>query len=204
MLNKIKVERILDIIKKDNYYRTPVNIEINMKGNSMSWNCETFNVDNFTLNITKRYEDYNWSEYFIKYTKKTFGLDDTWYKLYFDEMTELIVLLHEIGHTICYNSFNDILNCYLFNMMSQTEFYENINMGMEEQLAYRKTRNEFKADSIACKIFKKHGVEMLSIVIGKPIKELKMEKLMYNLKQNKLNKSSEYILERRGKYVQRF
>ena len=170
----------------------------------MSWNCETFNVDNFTLNITKRYEDYNWSEYFIKYTKKTFGLDDTWYKLYFDEMTELIVLLHEIGHTICYNSFNDILNCYLFNMMSQTEFYENINMGMEEQLAYRKTRNEFKADSIACKIFKKHGVEMLSIVIGKPIKELKMEKLMYNLKQNKLNKSSEYILERRGKYVQRF
>ena len=204
MLDKNKVERILDIIKRDNYYRTQVNIKINLKGNTMTWNCKTFNVDDFTLNITKRYENYNWSEYFMKYTKKTFGLDDTWYKLYFDEMTELIVLLNEIGHTIFHNSFDYMSDCYLFNMMSQTEFYENINMGIERELAYRKTRSEFKADSIACKIFKKHGIEMLSIVIGKPIKELKREKLMYNLKQNKLNKSSEYILERREKYVQRF
>ena len=204
MLNKVKVERILDIIKKDNYYRTPVNIEINMKGNTMTWNCETRNINDFKLNITKRYEDYNWSEYFIKYTKKTFGLDDTWHKLYFDEMTELIVLLHEIGHTICHNGFDDMIDCHLFNSMSKTDFYKNVKIGMETELAYRKSRNEFKADSIACKIFKKHGVEMLSIVIDKSIKELKREKLMYNLKQNKLNKSSEYILERREKYVQRF
>lgn len=204
MLNKIKVERILDIIKKDNYYRTPVNIKINMKGNSMTWNCETFDLYNFKLNITNEYEDYDWGEYFMKYAKKTFGLDDTWYKLYFDEMTELIVLLHEIGHTIFHNSFDDMIDCCLFNSMSTTDFYKNIKKGMNERLAYRKARNEFKADSIACKIFKRHGVEMLSIVIGKPIKELKREKLMYNLKQNKLNKSSEYILERRGEYVQRF
>ena len=204
MLDKNKVERILDIIKRDNYYRTPVNIKINLKGNTMTWNCETFDLYNFKLNITNEYEDYDWSEYFMKYTKKTFGLDDTWYKLYFDEMTELIVLLHEIGHTIFHNSFDYMSDCYLFNMMSTTDFHKNVKKGMNEQLAYRRTRNEFKADSIACKIFKKHGVEMLSIVIGKSIKELKREKLMYNLKQNKLNKSSEYILERRGKYVQRF
>lgn len=204
MLSKVKVKRILDIIKKDNYYKTPVNIEINMKGDSMTWNCETFNVYDFKLNITKIYEDYRWSEYFMKYTKKTFGLDDTWYKLYFDEMTELIILLHEIGHTIHHNSFDDMIDCCLSNSMSETDFYMNLKIGMNSKLAYRKTRNEFKADSIACKIFKKYGVEMLSIVIGKPIKELKREKLMYNLKQNKLNKSSEYILERREKYVQRF
>ena len=117
---------------------------------------------------------------------------------------ELIVLLHEIGHTICNNNFDDMIDCYIFNQKSTTQFYENIEKGMARNLAYRKTRGEFKADSIACNIFKKHGVEMLSIVTGKPIKELKREKLMYNLNQNKLNKSSEYILERREKYVQRF
>lgn len=197
MLNKIKVERILDIIKKDNYYRTPVNIKINLKGNTMTWNCETFDLDDFKLNITNEYEDYDWSEYFMKYTKKTFGLDDTWYKLYFNEMTELIVLLHEIGHTICHNSFDDMIDCCLFNSMSKTDFYMNVKIGMKRELAYRKSRDEFKADLIACNIFKKHGVEMLSIITDKPIKELKREKLMYNLKQNKLNKSSEYISERR-------
>ena len=201
MLNKDKVERILDIIKRDNYYRTPVKIEINLNGNTRTWSCTSSNVNNFKLDISKRYEDYRWGEYFIKYTKKTFGLDDTWYKLYFDKMIELIVLLHEIGHTVYNNSFHDMESCWVFNARSKTDFHENIRKGMSKELAYRKARGEFKADSIACKIFKKHGIEMLSIIMDKPIKELKREKLIYSLNQNKLNKSSEYILERRGEYV---
>lgn len=198
MLSKGKVESILNIIKRDNYYRTPVNIQISLRGNAKSWSCETYNVNEFKIRITKRYEDYGWSKFFIKYAKKTFGLDDTWYELYFDEAMELIVLLHEIGHSICHNRFDDMIDCQLFNAVSKAEFYKNIKDGMARNLAYRKSRSEFKADSIACKIFKKYDVEMLSIVTGKTVKELKREKLIYNLKQNKLNKSSEYILERRG------
>ena len=134
----------------------------------------------------------------MKYAKKTFGLDDTWYKLHFYETTDLIVLLHEIGHMIHHNSLDNMSDCYLINTLSQSDYYKNMINGINRRLAYRKSRCEFKADSIACNIFKKHSIEMLSIITNKTVKELNREKLVYNLNQNKLNKTSKYILERRG------
>ena len=58
--------------------------------------------------------------------------------------------------------------------------------------------NNDLAFDTACNIFKKHSIEMLSIITNKTVKELNREKLVYNLNQNKLNKTSKYILERRG------
>ena len=173
MLTKCRIEKILELVKKEYNYmgNKPINILTNHKG---TWCAETTRFD-YTLRVGKNFEDYSFIIFYCKYLVEKFNFDLTWIEIDLQNTMNALVLLHEIGHMeqtmnmLITNEWVTKMNLTYNNYREKTMF-----MSTEEQLiAYRKIPYEYLADKFAVEIFSKYAVKILAILNGTTQKEIK-------------------------------
>ena len=173
MLTKCRIEKILELVKKEYDYmdNKPIYIDTNYKG---TWGAETTRFD-YTLKVSKNFNDDDFIPFYYEYLAKEFKFDLTWAEVDYENTMNAIVLLHEIGHI------NQTMNMELtrewarkMNMVYNNYRLEAIFMSREEQMvAYRKIKYEYLADKFAVEMFNKYAVKILAILNGTSQKEIK-------------------------------
>ena len=173
MLTKCRIEKILDLVKKEYDYmdNKPINITTNYKG---TWCSETTSFD-YTLNVNKNFDDYDFIPFYYEYLANEFNFDLTWSEVDYENTMNAIILLHEIGHI------NQTMNMELtrewarkMNMVYNNYGSEAIFMSREEQMvAYRKIKYEYLADKFAVEMFNKYAIKILAMLNGTTQKEIK-------------------------------
>ena len=173
MLTKCRIEKILELVKKEYDYmdNKPIYINTNYKG---IWGAETTRFD-YTLNVNKNFNDDDFTEFFYQYLAEEFNFDLTWAEVDYQNTMNALVLLHEIGHI---QQTMDIIVTRSWvkkiNKTYNTYRAESLFMTMEEQLvAYRRISYEYLADKFAVEIFSKYAVKILAILNGTTQKEIK-------------------------------
>lgn len=173
MLTKCRIEKILELVKKEYDYMNnkPINILTNHKG---TWCAETTRFD-YTLKVGKNFDDYYFIPFYYKYLAEEFNFDLTWAEVDYENTMNAIVVLHEIGHMkqtmdmIITNTWVTKMNIAYNNFRAEAIF-----MSAEEQLvAYRKISYEYLADEFAVEIFNKYAVKILALLNGTSQKEIK-------------------------------
>ena len=96
MLTRIKVEKILCLVGKayDYMYDKPIHIIIK---DGLEWSVG-FTAYDYTLRLSKKFDDDNFAIFFYEYLAKEFNFDLTWADTYYETTMTALVLLHEIGH----------------------------------------------------------------------------------------------------------
>ena len=173
MLTKCRIEKILELVKKEYDYmdNKPIYINTNYKG---TWGAETTRFD-YTLKVSKNFNDDDFIPFYYKYLAKEFKFDLTWAEVDYENTMNAIVLLHEIGHI------NQTMNIELtkewvleINMAYNNYKAETMFMSSEEQMvAYRKIKYEYLADKFAVEMFNKYAIKILAMLNGTTQKEIK-------------------------------
>ena len=173
MLTKCRIEKILDLVKKEYNYmdNKPIYIITNHKG---TW-CSETTFFNYTLNVGKNFDDYFFIEFFYQYLAEEFNFDLTWAEVDYQNTMNALVLLHEIGHiqqTMDMKITRDWAR--KLNMTYNSYRAKTLFMSKEERLmAYRKISYEYLADKFAVEIFSEYAVKILAILNGTTQKEIK-------------------------------
>ena len=173
MLTKCRVEKILNLVKKEYDYmdNKPIHIVTDYEG---TWCSETTSFD-YTLNVSKNFNDYFFIQFFYKYLAEEFNFDLTWADVDCRNTMNALALLHEIGHI------QQTMNIKVtrgwvkkMNMTYNSYKAKRLFMSEEEQMvAYRKISYEYLADKFAVEIFNKYAVKILAILNGTTQKEIK-------------------------------
>ena len=175
MLTKCRIEKILELVKKEYDYmdNKPIHI-IDWYDWSRCW-CVDITDSDYILRVDKNFEDYNFMSFYYEYLAKEFNFDLTWAEVDYQNTMNALVVLHEIGHIQqtmnieLTESWAEEMNLAYNNYMETT-----ISMSKEEQLvAYRKISYEYLADKFAIEIFNKYAVKILAILNGVSQKEIK-------------------------------
>ena len=175
MLTKCRIEKILELVKKEYDYmdNKPIHI-IDWYGWGRCWCVDTTDSD-YILRVDKNFEDYNFMSFYYEYLAKEFNFDLTWAEVDYQNTMNAIVLLHEIGHIqqtmdmILTKEWVKKMNIAYNNFRAETMF-----MSAEKQsIAYRKISYEYLADKFAVEIFNKYAVKILAILNGVSQKEIK-------------------------------
>ncbi len=173
MLTKCRIEKILELVKKEYDYmdNKPIYIDTNYKG---IWGAETTRFD-YTLKVSKNFNDDDFIPFYYEYLAKEFKFDLTWAEVDYQNTMNAIVLLHEVGHIqqtmdmILTKEWVKKMNIAYNNFRAETMF-----MSAEKQsIAYRKISYEYLADKFAIEIFNKYAVKILAILNGVSQKEIK-------------------------------
>ena len=173
MLTKCRIEKILELVKKEYDYmdNKPIHIDTHYKG---IWGAETTRFD-YTLKVGKNFNDDDFIPFYYEYLAKEFKFDLTWSEVDYQNTMNAIVLLHEVGHIqqtmdmIITKEWVKKMNIAYNNFRAETMF-----MSAEKQLiAYRKISYEYLADKFAVEIFNKYAVKILAILNGTSQKEIK-------------------------------
>ena len=173
MLTKCRVEKILNLVKKEYDYmdNKPIYIVTDYEG---TWCSETTSFD-YTLNVSKNFNDYFFIQFFYKYLAEEFNFDLTWADVDCRNTMNALALLHEIGHI------QQTMNIKVtrgwvkkMNMTYNSYKAKRLFMSEEEQMvAYRKISYEYLADKFAVEMFNKYAVKILAILNGTSQKEIK-------------------------------
>lgn len=173
MLTECRVEKILDLVKKEYDYmdNKPIDILVVSLGR---WSAET-NIDYYTLILDRKFNDDNFSKFFYVYLAEEFKFDLTWAKVDYENTMTALVLLHEIGHI--QQTMNVELTKGWAKKINKT--YKDFGIKsaamseMEKLIAYRLIPYEYLADKFAVEIFNKYAVKILAILNGTSQKEIK-------------------------------
>lgn len=173
MLTKCRVEKILNLVKKEYDYmdNKPIYISIEKREN---WGAETTAYD-YTLKLGKEFDDDNFTDFFYKYLAAEFNFDLTWAEVDYETTATALVLLHEIGHI--QQTMNMVVDRRYVETMNNTYdifrtkamFLNTLGRAME----YRKISYEHLADEFAVNMFNKYAIKILAILKGTTQKEIK-------------------------------
>ena len=172
MITKTRVEKILDLVKKEYDYmdNKPIYILINNFGR---WCTETV-TDYYNLILNKEFKDDNFTLFFYNYLAEEFNFDVMWAREYYKTTMEALALLHEIGHI--QQTMNMKVDERYIKIMNKAykdyrkKSYENKK---EKSIAYRKISYEYLADKFAVDMFNKYAVKILAILNNTTQKEIK-------------------------------
>ena len=173
MLTKCRIEKILELVKKEYDYmdNKPIHIYI---GGFKEWHV-TFTDEFYDLCINKEIDDYDFSDFFYQYLSENFNFDLTWAEIDYQNTIDALALLHEIGHI--HQSMNIKVDYdYIATLSGDYEDYRAEAEFMSEQersIAYRKISYEYLADKFAVEMFNKYAVKILAILNGTSQKEIK-------------------------------
>ena len=173
MLTKCRVEKILNLVKKEYDYmdNKPIHIVTDYEG---TWCSETTSFD-YTLNVSKNFNDYFFIQFFYQYLAEEFNFDLTWADVDCRNTMNALALLHEIGH-IQQTMNIELTKDWIKEMNETYNDHKSIQrfLNKEEQLvSYRKIKYEYLADKFAVEIFNKYAVKILAILNGVSQKEIK-------------------------------
>ena len=175
MLTKCRIEKILELVKKEYDYmdNKPIYINTNYKG---IWGAETTRFD-YTLKVGKNFNDDDFIPFYYEYLAKEFKFDLTWAEVDYQNTMNALVVLHEIGHMQQTMDMNiELIESWAEEMHLAYNNYRETkkSISKEEQLiAYRKISYEYLADKFAIEIFNKYAVKILAILNGVSQKEIK-------------------------------
>ena len=175
MLTKCRIEKILELVKKEYDYmdNKPIHI-IDWYGWGRCW-CVDTTYSDYILRVDKNFEDYNFMSFYYEYLAKEFNFDLTWAEVDYQNTMNALVLLHEIGH-IQQTMNIELIESWAEEMHLAYNNYRETkkSISKEEQLiAYRKISYEYLADKFAIEIFNKYAVKILAILNGVSQKEIK-------------------------------
>ena len=182
MLTKRRVEKILDLIKKEYDYMDNKPIYISIKKGE-DWGAET-TAYAYTLKLGKEFDDDNFTDFFYKYLAEEFNFDLTWAEVEYETTMTALVLLHEIGHI--QQSMNMVVDRrYIETLNNAYDIFRTKAMFMgrlEREIEYRKISYEYLADEFAVNMFNKYAIKILAILNGTTQKEIKNRLLEVNKK----------------------
>ena len=173
MLTKCRVEKILNLVKKEYDYmdNKPIYISIKKREN---WGAET-TAYTYTLKLGKEFDDDNFTDFFYKYLAEEFNFDLTWAEVDYETTATALVLLHEIGHIQQTMNMN-VDKYYVETMNIAYSIFRTKAMFigiLERSIAYRKISYEHLADEFAVNMFNKYAIKILAILNGTTQKEIK-------------------------------
>ena len=173
MLTKCRVEKILNLVKKEYDYmdNKPIYISIKKREN---WGAET-TAYTYTLKLGKEFDDDNFTDFFYKYLAEEFNFDLIWAEVDYQTTATALVLLHEIGHI--QQTMNMVVDRrYVKTMNNAYDIFRTKAMFMgrlERAIEYRKISYEYLADKFAVEMFNKYAVKILAILNNTTQKEIK-------------------------------
>ena len=173
MLTKCRVEKILNLVKKEYDYmdNKPIYISIKKREN---WGAETTAYD-YTLKLGKEFDDDNFTDFFYKYLAEEFNFDLTWAEVDYETTATALVLLHEIGHI--QQTMNMVVDRrYVETMNNAYDIFRTKAMFLNtlgREMEYRKISYEHLADEFAVDMFNKYAIKILAILNGTTQKEIK-------------------------------
>ena len=173
MLTKCRVEKILNLVKKEYDYmdNKPIYISIKKREN---WGAE-ITAYTYTLKLGKEFDDDNFTDFFYKYLTEEFNFDLTWAEVDYETTATALVLLHEIGHIQQTMNMN-VDKYYVETMNIAYSIFRTKAMFMgrlERAIEYRKISYEYLADEFAVNMFNKYAIKILAILNGTTQKEIK-------------------------------
>ena len=173
MITKSRIEKILELIKKEYDYidKKPINIVDNHED---TW-CVQLTDYSYILKVNKNFDDYHFADFFFQYLAKEFGFNLIWTKFDYQNTINALALLHEIGHiqqTIKEVSIRDWLKeaNIVYNRYDMLKMFRSKE---EQMVSYRKIRYEYMADEFAVDMFNKYAIKILAILNGTTQKEIK-------------------------------
>ena len=173
MITKSRIEKILELIKKEYDYmdKKPINIVDDYED---IWYVQIKDYS-YILNVNKNFDDYCFADFFFQYLAKEFGFDLIWTKFDYQNTINALALLHEIGHiqqTIEEVSIRDWLKeaNITYNRYDMLKMFRSKE---EQMISYRKIKYEYLADKFAVEIFNKYAIKILAILNGATQKEIK-------------------------------
>ncbi len=172
MITKSRIEKILELIKKEYDYidKKPIHIIDDHKD---TWHVRITNYD-YTLKVSENFNDYDFAQFFCEYLAKEFGFNLIWTKFDYQNTIDALTLLHEIGHiqqTIEEVSIRDWLKRASIDY-STNEILKMFRSKEEQMVSYRKIKYEYLADKFAVEIFNKYAIKILAILNGTTQKEI--------------------------------
>ena len=173
MTTKCRVEKILNLVKKEYDYMDNKPIYISIKKGE-DWGAETTAYD-YTLKLGKEFDDDNFTDFFYKYLAEEFNFDLTWAEVDYETTMTALVLLHEIGH-IQQTMDMVVDRRYIETLNNAYDIFRTKAMFMgrlEREIAYRKISYEYLADKFAVEMFNKYAVKILAILNNTTQKEIK-------------------------------
>lgn len=173
MLTKCRVEKILNLVKKEYDYMDNKPIYISIKKGE-DWGAET-TAYAYTLKLGKEFDDDNFTDFFYKYLAEEFNFDLTWAEVDYETTMTVLVLLHEIGH-IQQTMDMVVDRRYIETLNNTYDIFRTKAMFMgrlERETAYRKISYEHLADEFAVNMFNKYAIKILAILNGTTQKEIK-------------------------------
>ena len=173
MLTKCRIEKILELVKKEYDYmdNKPIHIDTNYKG---TWGAETTRFD-YTLKVSKNFNDDDFIPFYYEYLAKEFKFDLTWAEVDYQNTMNAIVLLHEVGH-IQQTMNKKITRKWAEEIRMVYDMFKRKASSMNARdrlVAYRNISYEYLADKFAVEMFNKYAVKILAILNGVSQKEIK-------------------------------
>ena len=173
MITKCRVEKILNLVKKEYDYMDNKPIYISIKKGE-DWGAET-TAYAYTLKLGKEFDDDNFTDFFYKYLAEEFNFDLTWAEVDYETTMTALVLLHEIGH-IQQTTDMVVDRRYIETLNNAYDIFRTKAMFMgrlEREIEYRKISYEYLADEFAVNMFNKYAIKILAILNGTTQKEIK-------------------------------
>ena len=173
MLTKCRVEKILNLVKKEYDYmdNKPIYISIKKREN---WGAETTTYA-YTLKLSKEFDDDNFTDFFYKYLAAEFNFDLTWAEVDYETTATALVLLHAIEHI--QQTMNMVVDRRYVETMNNTyDIFRTKAMFLNtlgRVIEYRKISYEYLADEFAVNMFNKYAIKILAILNGITQKEIK-------------------------------
>ena len=173
MVTKCRVEKILNLVKKEYDYmdNKPIYISIKKREN---WGAETTAYD-YTLKLGKEFDDNDFTDFFYEYLAEEFNFDLTWAEVDYETTATALVLLHEIGHI--QQTMNMVVDRrYVETMNNAYDIFRTKAMFLNRlgrTIEYRKISYEYLADKFAVDMFNKYAIKILAILNGTTQKEIK-------------------------------
>ena len=200
LMTKKKAEKMVRLIS-NKYFNKGAEIKINFIDNavdyrwaSLMWGVSVHTNNRFVIDISDNFvneklyldnykhilkDNIKFLDDFEKYIRTEFNFNSPFMNKYPKETLHVIMLLHEMVHALCYNKcgmkkdvYDDIIN----------EQYERYNLKckalkgvIDEDYEYRQIPFEYIADKNAIKLFNKHSLQLMSVMLNKTQKELKEE-----------------------------
>ena len=171
MLTKSRVEKILDLVKKEYDYmdNKPIYIYIDNR----NWCTET-EFSYYNLRLSKEFRDDNFAMFFYNYLAEEFNFDVMWAREYYKTTMEALVLLRAIGHIHQTMNMKVDERCRKIMNKAYKDYRKKSYESKKEKLiAYRKISYEYLADKFAVEIFTKYAVKILAILNNTTQKEIK-------------------------------
>lgn len=200
LMTKKKAEKMVRLIS-NKYFNEGAEIKINFIDNavdyrwaSLMWGVSVHTNNRFVIDISDNFvneklypdnykhilkDNIKFLDDFEKYIRTEFNFNSPFMNKYPKETLHIIMLLHEMVHALCYNKCGMKKDVY-DNIIN--EQYENYDLKckalkgvIDEDYEYRQIPFEYIADKNAIKLFNKHSLQLMSIMLNRAQKELKKE-----------------------------